>query len=190
MILLKDGWKYNECDGIIGDLLVTVKDHFSSPQAPIFNNEPRRGGSCVIPENVRRKINMILLKDGWRYKEGKVIEDKLCVKGLLVFNDMAPPTFSNGCNKTGSEVAPENIKKELIGFPSEIIYSLWSVLQHGIVKEPLPFHDAYVHIPLDFNNRTNQLMLVYTLISVLLKEKNGNYTKGKIGFKKEVREDE
>jgi hypothetical protein len=129
------------------------------------------------------------LKDGWRYDQRDGIEGELCVAHKEVFNVPQPPMFHCKPKGGGSRVIPANVKADISfnGFPSELIYSLWSTISANPrltvpVATPLQFNEAYTHMPRDFNNKECQLILTYLILWNLLGESNHNYTNNWVGF--------
>ena len=54
----------------------------------------------------------LLLKEGWKYNEGVVI-DELSVLRRDTFNNPNPGILTSECNKNGSRVIPDNVKKDI-----------------------------------------------------------------------------
>jgi hypothetical protein len=54
---LKDGWKYDERDGNLGDLTIAHRETFNVSQPPIFHISPTSGGSKVNKDNVKKDIS-------------------------------------------------------------------------------------------------------------------------------------
>jgi hypothetical protein len=190
-------------------LLEQLLSQFTFLEGHMFSGSDFNGVSSVIPiifsiwkfggqtEHLDLKFSLgdkevsfkegFHLKEGWIYLEQPKIENELCVKSRLMFNDPTPAIFSDRSAKaSATRVVKENVKINIHfdNFPSELIYSLWGILVGwvAIVKEPIQFHDSYVHMPKDFTIKENQLILVYTIINTLLTEQRSNYTKGKICF--------
>ena len=70
----------------------------------------------------------VLLKDGWKYDNRKIIHGEICIQGNDRFNVTLAKVFHIQPTKGGSEVVPENVKKSLgiENIPSELVYALWS----------------------------------------------------------------
>ena len=130
------------------------------------------------------------LKDGWKYHECDGDGSIICARHLESFNVPQPPSFHTNPKSGGSQVIPENVKVSLgvEDIPDEIIYSLWSVCvgggrqEGGIVNSPSYFNGAYTHMPRDFSEKPEQMILVYTLLWNIVNELQRNYTHGLIGF--------
>ncbi len=127
-----------------------------------------------------------LLKDGWKYDQCDGDGSTLLTCRKEIFNISTPPIFHIFPSSGGSQMIPENVKVSLDAqdIPDEIIYSLWSTLvgQREVLGTPLPFYNAYVHMPTDFSQKPAQMILVYTLLWNIVNELQRNYTHGLIGF--------
>ncbi len=63
MILLKDGWRYDTRKPIRGEIGVQGNDRFNSPVPKIFHLLIEKGGSELIPENVKIPLNIENIPD-------------------------------------------------------------------------------------------------------------------------------
>ena len=129
------------------------------------------------------------LKDGWKYDERDGDGSMLSVRQGWAMAAPQPPNFHTSPKSGGSQVIPENVKIPLgvRGIPDEIIYSLWSTIVANsridpLVAFPLPFGGSYTHMPRDFSEKPQQMILVYTLLWNIVNELQRNYTHGLIGF--------
>lgn len=187
----KEGFLLKECYNTstvnTNQLSVTGVNSFKEqfyPQMIMTDNQ--NIGPEIKTENIKKEIAFELLKDQW--KMGELIPEigLVCVARREFFSCPAPPIIAEtkGYSDSFSRIITENIRKEnmSIRFPSEVIYALWSVLvgMRAIIKHPIQFDNAYVHIPTDFSTKETQCILVYTLMSTFLTEKVSNYTKGKV----------
>lgn len=131
---------------------------------------------------------MVLLKDGWRYRDGsKYVKTKtvspLGVYRADTFNNPTPKLFVLGIKDgSGAEVSPDNVKKsvDIANVPDELFYALWSVTTgaHGIWRRyPIYFDNAYVHLPDTSKQETLEILAYATLRFVLI-----NYGNPQIGF--------
>lgn len=147
----------------------------------------------MVEGKLWRVKKMLLLKDGWRYRDGnKYVKTKkegvLGVKRCEAFNTSNGKFFSINLKEgSGAELAKENIKIDLgiPNIPSELVYGLWSVCvgYKAIIKSPLHIKGAYTHLP-DFSKQESKEVLAYILIHALITEliRVRRYCKGKVGF--------
>ncbi len=147
--------------------------------------------SFAIENKLYKLKPMVLLKDGWRYRDGsKYIQEKIVnpvgVFRCERFNVPNPKIFSLNLKEgSGAELAPENVKIDLKipNLPSELIYGLWSITVGYLSITDFPFYinESYTHLP-DFTKRETMEILAYALIYELISETKNNYCGGKIGF--------
>jgi len=124
----------------------------------------------------------LLLKDGWMYNNNVVYNGDIVVPRNDYFSCPQKKILGNSI-KNGSELSSKNVKLDLniANIPSELMYGLWSIVvgNRAIVKHPLHFDNAYVHMP-DFSRKETLEILAYTLLYVFIEK---DYTgKRLIGF--------
>ena len=139
---------------------------------------------------------MLLLKDGWRYRDGSKYvkvktKDAIDAPRCDLFNVPNVRIIGVGLHEgSGAEISPDNLKIDKVvlhvpGVPSELLYGLWSVSvgnrtfnsSMSTQTHPIYFDNAYVHLP-DFNKEATLEILAYAILEVLLK----NYAEDRIGF--------
>ena len=136
---------------------------------------------------------MVLLKDGWRYRDGSKYVKKKTQAPLGVFRcerfntpnlKLLALDLKEG---SGAELSQDNVRIPLgiSGLPDELVYALWSVsvgahafyTSLAVALYPIYFDNAYVHLP-DFSKRGTIEILAYAALYSIL----DNYAKDRIGF--------
>lgn len=124
----------------------------------------------------------LLLKDGWIYNNNVIYNGDMVIPRNDYFSCPQKKILGHSI-KNGSELSFKNVKFDLniANIPSELIYGLWSIVvgNRAIVKHPLHFDNAYVHIP-DFSRKESLEILAYALLYAFVEK---DYTgKRLIGF--------
>jgi hypothetical protein len=61
--LLKEGWKYDEREDENGEIMVQHCETFNSAPPKMFHIQPSKGGSALVPKNVKRSLSIPDLYD-------------------------------------------------------------------------------------------------------------------------------
>ena len=142
-------------------------------------------------ENIKLR-QVSLLKEGWNCNLKKNdLEDEIAVTDNSCFNVPSPKVYHlNPKKRGGSRVVEKNVKIPLkISVPSELAYSLWTVIigYNSMIDNPIYIDNAYVHLP-DFTRKETMEILAYTVINTLFEELKKNRCEGRIGFSGPYRE--
>lgn len=123
----------------------------------------------------------ILLKQGWKYL-ANTCDNEILVGRNDNFSCPVNKIFVFDGSLSGARLIKGNVKLDLnvLNIPSELIYGLWSTIvgSRAIVKHPLHFDNAYVHMP-DFTKKETNEILAYGLLYAFVEK---DYTNGLIGF--------
>lgn len=168
-------WKYHKnVYTDVESLKLKINELFHNPLLPIK------------PKYIQFK-RMDLLKDGWKCDTMKYIRGELGVINNERFNSPKSKILQQKVDGGGSEMVEENIIKELnIPYiPSELVYGLWSTVvgNYAIIRHPLHFDGAYVHLP-NFNKIETMEILTYSIMYAIIQDlKTGYYNnKNKFNF--------
>ena len=91
--LLKDGWRYDERENIINEIAVQSSYDFTTPIPRIFHSNVQKGGSEVIPKNVKKSLNIQNIPDELAYALWST-----CVgqKSIIRAVNLGRPTYVDG----------------------------------------------------------------------------------------------
>jgi len=143
----------------------------------------------IFNNNIFTVKNFPLQKDTIKHKIIAGKPDALIAKYPHAFNDPGNISLSIGSN--GAQLIPEIIKinPNVANVPAELVYGLWSISvgsrserQVLPVHQPLPFEQAYVHLPNFTRKETLEIIAYVALDQVVRESSKFNYSKGQIGF--------